>query len=332
MCTCYRWERDLHMAPEPRHAHRPAAGEHAPAAGGLPVRPDRIIIMGVLNVTPDSFSDGGRWPTAADALAHGHTMRRLGADLIDVGGESTRPGARRVQAAEELRRVLPVAASLAADGIPVSIDTTRAAVAEACLGAGAVMINDVSGGTADPAMARLAAEAGCPWVLMHSRGASRTMQARADYGDVVAEVADELSRRADAAVSAGVRPDRIVLDPGLGFAKLPEHNWRLVAHLASLTGLGFPVLVGASRKSFTGRLLADGAGSPRPVLDREQVTAAITAYAALAGAWGVRVHEVRPNADAALTAAAIQRACDDGCTPFPAGALPVSRRLPPRRR
>jgi dihydropteroate synthase len=295
----------------------------------LPVRPDRIAVMGILNITPDSFSDGGQWATVDDAVAHGRRMHHLGADLIDVGGESTRPGAERVPVAEELRRVVPVVTALAADGIAVSIDTTRARVAEACLHAGAAIVNDVSGGAEDPGMSRLVAEAGCPWVLMHRRGTSRTMASLAGYEDVVHDVAVELSRRVDDAIGACVRPEQIVLDPGLGFAKRPDDNWRLISHLESLAGLGFPLLVGASRKSFLGRLLADGTGHQRPVRDREHATSAITLYAALAGAWAVRVHEVRPSVDAALAAAAIERARDDGRRPLdqrPAGRSVVDAR------
>ena len=262
--------------------------------------------MGVLNVTPDSFSDGGRFVDHDDAVAHGIAMRAAGADLVDVGGESTRPGAGRIDAAEELRRVLPVVRDLVADGVPVSIDTTRATVAEAALEAGAVVVNDVSGGLADPAMARVVAQARVPWILMHWRGHSDRMASLATYDDVLGEVRAELVARVDAAVLAGVDPARIVLDPGLGFAKTAAHNWALLRRLDVLLALGFPLLVGASRKRFLGQLLADDDGVPRPPDGREVAAAAITALVATAGAWGVRVHDVASSMDAIAVATAIQ--------------------------
>ncbi|GGM33863.1 dihydropteroate synthase [Dactylosporangium sucinum] len=252
----------------------------------------------MLNVTPDSFSDGGRYADLDAAVAHALQMRDEGADVIDIGGESTRPGADRVDAETEGARVLPVIAALADEGVTMSIDTTRAAVAAAALGAGAAIVNDVSGGLADPDMARVVADAGCPWVLMHWRGHSRRMADLAVYADVVKEVGAELLERVDAAVSAGVSPDRLILDPGLGFAKTPEHTWRLAAHLPDLVGLGYPVLVGSSRKSHLGRLLADPDGTPRPTAQREAATIATTVLSVAAGAWGVRVHDVRGNVDA----------------------------------
>ncbi len=277
-------------------------------SAGLPTRPDRICVVGVLNVTPDSFSDGGRYASTDDAVAHGLAMRAAGADLIDIGGESTRPGAQRIGSAEELRRVLPVVRELAAAGVPLSIDTYRAAVAEAALAAGVSVVNDVSGGLADPAMAGVVAAAGCPWILMHWRGHSDHMQDLARYDDVVKDVQAELLARVDAALAAGVDESRLVLDPGLGFAKTAAHNWELLAALDSLVGLGRPVLVAASRKSFLGRLLAAADGTPRPVDDREDATTAITAHCAAHGVWGVRVHEVRPAVDAARAVAAIRSA------------------------
>lgn len=277
------------------------------ASSQLPRRPDRIVVMGVLNVTPNSFSDGGRYLTLDDAVAHALQLRAEGADLIDVGGESTRPGAERVAADVEAARVLPVIKALAAEGVVVSVDTYRAAVAAAALDAGATVINDVSGGLGDPDMARVARDAGCPWVLMHWRGHSNDMYRLASYGDVVADVRRELRARVDAAVAAGVDPDQLVLDPGIGFAKKPEHDWALLQHLDEFVATGLPVLVGASRKSFLGRLLADPDGTPRPVDGREDATTALTAYAALRGVWGVRVHAVRPSVDAVLAIAAIQR-------------------------
>ncbi|KHD72800.1 dihydropteroate synthase [Actinoplanes utahensis] len=262
------------------------------------LRRDHPVVMGVLNVTPDSFSDGGRYTDLEAAVRHGVCLFREGAHVIDVGGESTRPGAGRVDAETEIARVVPVIERLFAQGVPVSIDTTRAAVAEAALTAGAVAINDVSGGLADPDMARVAAAAGCPWILMHWRGHSRDMQKLAVYQDVVAEVRDELRARADEAIAAGVDPAMIVLDPGLGFAKLAEHNWALSADLGALVALGFPVLFAASRKTYLGRLLADPDGTPRPVGGREAATLATSLLAVASGAWGVRVHEVRATADA----------------------------------
>jgi len=266
------------------------------------------VVMGVLNVTPDSFSDGGRYTNLDDALGHAREMAAEGADLIDVGGESTRPGAERVDAAEEARRVLPVISRLAVEGTPVSVDTYRATVAEQALAAGAAVVNDVSGGLGDPDMARVVRDAGCPWILMHWRGHSRDMNSLACYSDVVADVRAELSARVDAALAAGVAAEKLVIDPGLGFAKRAEHNWALLAQFEALTGLGLPVLLGASRKSFLGRLLADAAGAPRPSWGREDATVALTTFAALTGAWAVRVHQVRPNVDAALTVAALQAA------------------------
>ncbi|HLL68119.1 MAG TPA: dihydropteroate synthase [Micromonosporaceae bacterium] len=260
--------------------------------------PPGPVVMGVLNVTPDSFSDGGRYTDLDQAIRHALRMRAEGADIIDVGGESTRPGADRVDAAVEERRVLPVITALAAEGVPTSIDTTRAAVAAAALAAGASVVNDVSGGLADPDMARIVADAGCPWVLMHWRGHSSRMGDLAQYHDVVKEVCAELSQRVNAALAAGVPGDRIILDPGLGFAKTAAHNWRLSAHLEDLVALGHPVLVGASRKSYLGELLADPDGSRRPTEQRAAATVATTVLALAKGAWGVRVHDVLANADA----------------------------------
>ena len=274
----------------------------------LPSRPDRLVVIGVLNVTPDSFSDGGRFTSLDDAVAHGCRLADEGADLVDVGGESTRPGADRVDAAEEERRVIPVIEALVANGVRVSIDTYRAVVAERALAAGASVVNDVSGGLGDPDMAAVVHAAGCPWILMHWRGHSRRMQDLAHYVDVVDDVRRELAERVEAANQAGISSDRIVIDPGLGFAKTAEHNWALLAHLDVLVGFGLPVLIGASRKSFLGRVLADPAGTPRPVGEREAATVALTTSAATQGAWGVRVHDVRANVDAARTIAAVREA------------------------
>jgi dihydropteroate synthase len=268
--------------------------------------------MGVLNVTPDSFSDGGRYLSLDDALAHGIELWEAGADLVDVGGESTRPGAARVDADTEIARVRPVIAGLSESGVAVSVDTTRARVAEAALQAGARVVNDVSGGLADPAMARFVASADVPWILMHWRGHSANMDSLATYTDVVTDVRDELRARADAAVAAGVDPSALVLDPGLGFAKRAAHNWALLRRLDVLRGLGFPVLVGASRKRFLGTLLASKDGEPRPPDGREEATAAISALVAAAGAWGVRVHDVSRSLDAIEVAVAMGAGCADG--------------------
>ncbi|TDD52206.1 dihydropteroate synthase [Saccharopolyspora elongata] len=266
--------------------------------------PQRCAVMGVLNVTPDSFSDGGRYLDRAAAVAHGIEMHRLGADIIDVGGESTRPGSQRVDAATEIERVLPVVRELVAAGVPVSVDTTRAKVAAVTAEAGAAMINDVSGGLADPEMAHVAADTGLPWVLMHWRGHSKDMNSLAVYEDVVAEVRGELLRQVDVALAAGVAEGAIVLDPGLGFAKTGAHDWQLLQRLDVFVGLGFPVLVGASRKRFLGRLLADADGKPRPPAGRETATAVVSALAADRGAWGVRVHDVLQSLDAVAVTAA----------------------------
>ncbi len=274
----------------------------------LLLRSDRCVVMGVLNVTPDSFSDGGCFAEPDEAVAHGLAMHAAGADYVDVGGESTRPGADRIDADAECRRVVPVIRELSAAGVRTSVDTTRAEVAEAALQAGAAMVNDVSGGLADKNMADLVAEAGVPWVLMHWRGHSREMYAAAHYGDVVGEVSTELSARVEDAVAAGVAPEQLVLDPGLGFAKRAEHNWALLAGLDRLVALGLPVLVGASRKSFLGRLLADAGGSPRPAEQRDAATLATTVLAAESGAWGVRVHDAAASVDAVRTVAAVRAA------------------------
>src|SRR5215471_13971046 len=234
--------------------------------------------MGVVNVTPDSFSDGGQWYGADAAIAHGLDLAAQGADIVDVGGESTRPGAQRIDEAEELRRIGPVVTELVRAGLTVSIDTMRARVAGYAIDAGVQLVNDVSGGLADPDMPRLVAAAGVSYVVVHWRGYSHDMYKRAIYADVVAEVREELGRRVDAVVDAGVDPGRIVVDPGLGFGKRPEHNWPLLTHLAEIGSLGgstFPVLVAASRKRFLGNLLAAGDGTPRPFEDCDGATVAV---------------------------------------------------------
>lgn len=263
------------------------------------------VVMGVLNVTSDSFSDGGRYLDRDAAVAHGLELHRLGADLVDVGGESTRPGATRVDPTIEAARVTPVIAELAAAGVPTSVDTMRAAVASAAIEAGACVVNDVSGGRADPNMAKVVAASDVPWILMHWRADAdhRHTGAAQQYGNVVAEVLAELTVQVAAAVEAGVDPARIVLDPGLGFAKDAEHNWALLAALPELSASGFPILVGASRKRFLGTLLADE-GGPRPPDGREVASAAVCALAAANGAWGVRAHDVRASLDAVAVAGA----------------------------
>jgi dihydropteroate synthase len=271
----------------------------------------RCLVMGVVNVTPDSFSDGGKWYGADAAIRHGLELVRLGADIVDVGGESTRPGAQRVPEEEELRRVLPVVTELVRAGVVVSVDTMRASVAEAALEEGVSLVNDVSGGLADPYMPRLVAKAAVPYVVMHWRGYSHDMNTRAVYTDVVREVHDELSQRIEAVADEGVDPSLIVLDPGLGFSKLADHNWQLLAHLDAISRIGgreFPVLVGASRKRFLGRLLAGPDGAPRPFVESDDASVAVATLAAAAGAWCVRVHNVPPSADAVRVAAAFRAA------------------------
>jgi dihydropteroate synthase len=276
---------------------------HAPR--GLPqalADLDRTLVMGILNVTPDSFSDGGRWADARGAIDRGLRLHADGADLVDVGGESTRPGAGRITVEEELDRVLPVVCELVTAGVPVSIDTMRARVAEACVSEGAVLVNDVSGGQADPEMLPWLATCEVPYVAMHWRGPSDVMEDLATYDDVVAEVREELAARLEALVAAGVAVDRVVLDPGLGFAKRSPHNWALLRDLDQLRSLGRPLLVGASRKRFLGDLLADDLGEPRPFDGRDAAGDAVTALAAAAGVWCVRVHEVGASRDAVLVA------------------------------
>ncbi|HEY6796357.1 MAG TPA: dihydropteroate synthase, partial [Kineosporiaceae bacterium] len=282
---------------------------------GLPGRlagAGRCLVMGVINVTPDSFSDGGLWSRPEAAVDHGLRLLAEGADLLDVGGESTRPGAGRVPVEEELRRVLPVIRGLAGQGAVVSVDTSRAVVARAALDAGALIVNDVSAGQADPDMAALVARTATVYVAMHWRGPSAVMQDLAGYDDVVTDVVTELRRRIELLAESGVDLRRLILDPGLGFAKTAEHNWQLLARLGELTSVGLPVLVGASRKRFLGSLLTGPDGEPAPPGDRDAATTATTALAAAAGAWAVRVHAVRPSADAVRVAAAVRGAAVRG--------------------
>ena len=255
--------------------------------------------MGVVNVTPDSFSDGGRHADTDSAVAHGLRLLADGADVLDIGGESTRPGATRPLVAEELDRVVPVISRLAAEDVVVSVDTMRAEVAEAAVRAGATVVNDVSGGLADPRILQVVATTGAAYVAMHWRAHSDRMQDLAVYdepGGVVEAVRRELGERVADLRAAGIAEDRIVLDPGLGFAKNGAHNWELLRGLDRLESLGFPVLVGASRKSFLGRLLP-GPDGPRPPLERETAGHAVTLLLAARGVWGVRVHDVRGTRD-----------------------------------
>jgi dihydropteroate synthase len=276
---------------------------------GLP-HPGRTLVMGVVNVTPDSFSDGGKWFASGDAIRHGLDLIAEGADIIDVGGESTRPGAIRPDIAEELRRVLPVVTELAAAGACVSIDTMRPAVVAEAISAGARLVNDVSGGRADPAMLSLVAQAGVPYVCMHWRGHSEDMQNRAHYTDVVTDVLAELGEQVSAALGAGIAADRLIVDPGFGFAKTGEHNWQLLQRFDELAALGLPILAGVSRKTFLGTLLADAEGVPRPPWERDDASVALTTVLAMHRIWGVRVHTVRANRDAVAVVGRLLRATD----------------------
>lgn len=260
-----------------------------------------MLVMGVVNVTPDSFSDGGQHADTAGAIAHGRRLVAEGADILDIGGESTRPGATRPVLDEELDRVVPVIEALAADGVVVSVDTMRSEVARAAIEAGAGIVNDVSGGLADPRILEVVAASRASYVAMHWRAHADRMADLASYdgpGGVVAAVRDELAERVAAIRAAGIPDERVVLDPGLGFAKRPDHNWRLLQGLDEIASLGFPLLVGASRKSFLGALLSDPDGIPRPVDQRESAGLALTLLLAQQGVWGVRVHDVRASRDA----------------------------------
>jgi dihydropteroate synthase len=268
---------------------------------GLP-QPDRSLVMGVLNVTPDSFSDGGRYVVPSLALAHARRLVADGADLVDVGGESTRPGATRPSPQEELDRVMPVVSVLAQEGVVVSVDTMRASVAEETVAAGAALVNDVSGGRADDDMLPLVARLETPYVVMHWRAHSREMERHTAYGAVVDDVIRELREQLEAARLAGVRPERIAVDPGIGFSKTADQNWDVLGGMARLHELGHPLLIATSRKRFLGSLLADGSGELRPPELREDATTATSALAAVAGAWCIRTHLPRPTLDAVLVA------------------------------
>lgn len=258
---------------------------------------DRTLVMGVLNVTPDSFSDGGRFDDTDIAIRHALQMIEDGADIIDVGGESTRPGSERISVQVELDRVLPVIAGLVDSGVAISIDTMRAEVARAAIDAGACMINDVSGGKSDPEMLSYVSTLTVPYILMHWRGPSNIMNTLTDYNDVVADVASEISNQVDVAVAAGIARERIAIDPGIGFAKTVNQNWPILKHLDVLEALGLPILMGASRKKFLGELLAKD-GVPRDSDERESATTAISTLMAARGLWAVRVHDVKPSSDA----------------------------------
>ena len=293
-----------------------AAPGTGPATSPLPViRPvrvprtfealpaDRTVVMGILNVTPDSFSDGGKYSSTDDAIAHGLRMHYAGADIIDVGGESTRPGAAAVPVEEELQRVLPVVRALVKAGALVSIDTMHPETAAQAVRAGAGIINDISGNGFDPDMPALAAELGVPYILTHRRGTAETMDSLATYSNVVEEVIAELLEVRDTFVAAGVKPGNIILDPGLGFAKTGGHNWELLRSLDRLGSLGHRVLVAASRKRFLGTLLTS-AGKPAVPAERDAATLAVSTLAAANGAWEVRVHDVGPTLDAVKVASA----------------------------
>ncbi|KRE81865.1 dihydropteroate synthase [Arthrobacter sp. Soil763] len=293
----------------------PVLRKPRPAAAFKDLPTDRTLVMGILNVTPDSFSDGGRHATADSAVAAGLRMYYAGADIIDVGGESTRPGAAEVSVAEEQQRVLPVIEALVKAGALVSIDTTHAATAEAALAAGAAIINDVSGLTIEPDMVELVARSKAPYILTHRRGDASTMDSLADYTDVAGEVAAELAGVRDKLYAAGATPEQIILDPGLGFAKNEAQNWELLQNIDVLQAMGHRVLVAASRKRFLGSLLTVAGKAAAPA-ERDAATAAVTAISALRGAWAVRVHDVSSSLDAVKVAARI--------APVPRPAAPAA--------
>ena len=280
----------------------------------MPVRPR---VMGIVNVTPDSFSDGGRYDDTERAVAHGRALLADGADILDIGGESTRPGATRPLVAEELDRVVPVIRELAGSGAVVSVDTMRSEVAEAAIDAGATIVNDVSGGLADPLILEVVAATEASYVAMHWRAHSDRMRDFAVYPDGVVEaVCRELAQRLEATEAAGIPPHRVVLDPGLGFAKKPRHNWELLTALDALRALGRPLLVGASRKTFLGSLLGAG-GRPRPVDEREHAHVALVALLAERGVDCLRVHDVRATVDALAVVEAMGAVADGSVTAWP---------------
>ncbi|MDR1238043.1 MAG: dihydropteroate synthase [Propionibacteriaceae bacterium] len=275
-------------------------------------RLDRTLVMGIVNVTPDSFSDGGDHPTPETAIAHGLKLLAQGADILDIGGESTRPGAARITVKTEMERVLPVVSALSEAGAAVSIDTMRAEVAEAAVTSGAVLINDVSGGLSDPQMLSAAAELGVGFVVEHWRAPSATMQSQANYADVVADVRRELAAQVANALNAGIAADLLIVDPGLGFSKNSDHNWALLSHLDSFAEIGCPLLIGASRKRFLGELLAEN-GNLRPPKERDDATVAMTTLLAERGIWAVRTHSVRAQRDAI---AVVGRMAGSHCAAF----------------
>jgi dihydropteroate synthase len=258
---------------------------------------ERTLVMGVLNVTPDSFSDGGRFNDPDIAINHALQMIQDGADIIDIGGESTRPGSDRISVQEELNRVLPIISALAESSVAISIDTMRPEVAKEAVAAGACMVNDVSGGKADPEMLGFVASLETPYILMHWRGPSNVMNSLTDYQDVVVDVTREISQQVDVAVASGIARDRIAIDPGIGFAKTVDQNWPILKHLDVLEELGLPILMGASRKKFLGELLAKD-GVARDSDQRESATTAISTLMAYRGLWAVRVHDVKSSSDA----------------------------------
>jgi dihydropteroate synthase len=247
-----------------------------------------MLVMGILNLTPDSFADGGRHNSFDAGVARGLEMIAEGVDIIDIGGESTRPGADRISAEEEQARVMPVIAELSKRGARISIDTMRADTAEKAVQAGASIINDVSGGLSDPAMFATVKKLGVPYILMHWRGESKEMNSRAIYTDVVNDVISEINSQIDAALDAGINKSQIIIDPGLGFAKDAEHNWEILRNLKQFTSMGYPVLIGASRKRFLGGDNPD---------EREAATIELTRTLVPQGIWGVRVHSVKPHVD-----------------------------------
>jgi dihydropteroate synthase len=291
----------------------------------------RCRVLGVVNVTPDSFSDGGLYLDPDAAVAHGLELAADGADLVEVGGESTRPGAERVDEVTERARVLPVVRRLAGAGLAVSVDTMRAGVAAAALEEGAVLVNDVSGGLADPEMLPLIASTRVPYVLMHWRGHADVMQMHTDYDDVVGEVCDALLERLAAATAAGVDQRLVAFDPGIGFGKTAHQNWQLLAAIDRLVALGQPLLVGASRKAFLGALLADDRGAPAPPDQRDEASAAVSALVAAAGAWCVRVHVAGPSAAAVRVSARINATLGGGARAATAAAVGLGRSEPPER-
>lgn len=269
---------------------------------------DRTLVMGILNVTDNSFSDGGENFNTAKAIDHGLRMHYAGADLVDVGGESTAPGTEEVSPEEEQRRILPVVEALVKAGVFVSVDTRHPDTARAALKFGEVMINDVSGLNFDPEMPKLIAETGARYIVMHNRGNSKTMDGLTDYDNLVSDVVAETQQIIDAFLAAGVKKEQLIVDPGLGFSKAGDQNWQLLNSLQDFQALGYPVLIGASRKRFVGSMLAANGEQPVEPRQRDHATAAITTQVAEAGVWCVRVHSVIPNLDAVKTVAARQSA------------------------